>query len=76
MPAVYSVYSNVPGLSKDLSDLTMASSQYDTLFCAETFITDLRNISELLVPGFGRIVLLCRDMYRARRLAAYVSNGY
>ena len=39
----------------------MASSQYDLLLCSETLVSDRRHISELLVPGFGRPVLLCRD---------------
>ena len=34
-------------------------------------------MSELLVPGFGRPVLLCRDgVPRARGMAAYVRDGY
>ena len=34
-------------------------------------------MSELLVPGFGRPALLCRDgMPRARGMAAYVRDGY
>ena len=33
----------------------------------------MRNVSELLVPGFGRPVLLCRGrMPRARGIAVYV----
>ena len=46
--------SNVRVLSKNLSDVTMASSQYDLLLCSETLVSDRRHISELLVPGFGR----------------------
>ena len=62
--------SNVRGLSKNLSDVTVASSQYDLLLCFETLVSD-RHISELLVPGFGRLVLLCRDgMPRASGMAA------
>ena len=52
--------SNVRGLSRDLSDLTMASSQFDVLLYSETLVSDMRHVSELLVPGFGRPVLLCR----------------
>ena len=52
--------SNVLGLSKNLSDVTVASSQYD-LSCSETLVSDRRHISELLVTGFGRPVLLCRN---------------
>ena len=34
-------------------------------------------MSELLVPGFGRPVLLCGGkMPRARGMAAYVRDGY
>ena len=52
--------SNVQGLAGNLSDLTMASSQYDILLCSETLVSDMCHVSELLVPGFGRPVLLCQ----------------
>ena len=52
--------SNVLGLSGNLSDLTVASSQYDILLCSETLVSDMRHVSEVLVPGFCRPVLLCR----------------
>ena len=42
------VCSNVRGLVGNLSDLTMASSQYDILFCSETLVSDMRHMSELL----------------------------
>ena len=59
------------------SDLTVASSQYDILLCSETLVSDSRHVPELLVPGFGRPVLLCRGrLPRARGMAAYVRNGY
>ena len=65
------------GLAGNLSDLTAASSQYDILLCSETLVSDMRHVSELLVPGFGRPVLLCRGrMCRARGMAAYVRDGY
>ena len=61
VPGAYRILcSNVRGLSKNLSDVTVASSQYDLLLCSETLVSDRRHISELLVPGFGRLVLLCR----------------
>ena len=48
----------------------MASSQYDILFWSETFVSDMRHVSQLLVPGFGRNVLLCLGkMPRARGMA-------
>ena len=69
--------SNVRGLSKNLSYVTVASSQYDLLICSETLVSDRHHLSELLVPGFGRPVLLCRDgVPRARGMAAYVRDGY
>ena len=69
--------SSVRGLAGNLRDLTVASSQYDILFCSETLVSDIRHVSEVLVPGFGRPVLLCRGkMPRARGMAAYVRDGY
>ena len=69
--------SNVWGLAGNISDLTVVLSQYGILFCAETLVSDMRHVSELLVPGFGRPVLLCRGkMPRARGMAAYVRDGY
>ena len=62
LSAEYSVlYSNVHGLAWNLSDLTVASSQYDILLCSETLVSDIRHVSALLVPGFGRPVMLCRS---------------
>ena len=52
--------SNVRGLAGKLSDVTVASSQYDILLCSEILASDLRHMSELLVPGFGRPVLFYR----------------
>ena len=42
--------SNVRGLAGNLSDLTVASSRYDILLCSETLVSDMRHVSELLVP--------------------------
>ena len=68
--------SNVRGCSRNLTDLTVASSQYDLLLCSETLVSDRRHMSELLLPGFGLPVLLCRDeMPRAHGLAVYVRDG-
>ena len=64
--------SDVQGLSGSLSDLAVASSQYDILLCSETLVSDLHHVSELLVPGFGRPVLLCRGkLPRPRGMAPY-----
>ena len=45
--------SNVHGLAGHLSDLTVASSQYDILLCSEILVSDMRHVSEILVPRFG-----------------------
>ena len=75
LSAEYSVV--ICGAWGNLSDLTVASSQYDTLFCSEILVSDMLHVSELLVPGCGRTVLLCRGkMPRARGMAAYVRDGY
>ena len=64
--------SNVRGLAGNLIDLTVASSQYDLLLCSDTLVSDSRHVAELLVPGFGRPVLLCRGtMPRARGIVPF-----
>ena len=78
VPAVCIIlYRNVRGLAGNLTDLTVASSQYDILLCPKNLASDMRHVSEVLVPGFGRPVLLCRGkMPRAQGMAAYVRDGY
>ena len=59
VPAVCRILcSNVRSLAGNLCDLPMASSQYDILLCSETLVSDMRHVSEILVPEFGRPVLL------------------
>ena len=65
------------GLSSNLSDLTLALSQFNILLCSVTLVSDMRHVLEVLVPGFGGPVLLCRGrMPRARGMAAYVRDGF
>ena len=62
VPAVCRILcSNVRGLAGNLSDLTVASSQYDILLCSETLFSDMRHVSEVLVPGFCRPVVAFRQ---------------
>ena len=69
--------SNVRGFYNNLSEVTVASSQYDLLLCSETLVSDWRHISQLLVPGFCLPVLLCLDgMSWDCGMAAYVRDGY
>ena len=52
VPAVCRILcSNVRGLARNLSDLTVVSSQYDIPLCSETLVSDTRHVLELLVPG-------------------------
>ena len=77
VPAVCRIHcSNVRGLAANVSDLTVASSQYDILFCSKTLVSDMRHVLELLVPGFGRPVLLCWGKWpRGGVMAAYILDG-
>ena len=77
VPAVCRILcSNVWSLAGNSSDLTVASSQYDILLCSETFVSDTRHVSEVLVPSFCRHVLCRGKMPLARGMAAYVRDGY
>ena len=59
VPAVCRIAcSIVRGLSGNHSDLAVAWSVYDILLSSETFFTDIRHMSELLVPGFGSHLVL------------------
>ena len=59
VPTVFrQLCSKVQALTGNLSDLTVASFRYDILLCSETLVSDMRHVSELLVPGFGCPVLL------------------
>ena len=50
---------------------------FDILLCSETLVSDMRHVLGLLVPGFGRPVVLCWGrMPRARGMAAYVRDGF
>ena len=61
VPVVCRIFcSDVLGLAGYLSDLTMASCQYEILLCSETLVSDMRHVSDMLVPGFGPPVLLRR----------------
>ena len=70
------LFRNVWGLSGNLGDLAVALSWYDILLCSQTLVSDLRHVPELLVPGFGHPVFLCRGkLPHAHGMAAYVREG-
>ena len=71
------LYSNIRGLYSNIKDLSIVSRQYDILFCTETLVSDMRHISELLIPGFKKPILLKRNSIpRACGMAIYVREGY
>ena len=71
------LYANVRGLHANLNDLAVASKQYDILFCSETLVSDMRHVSEILIPGFKKPILLRRNaIHRAQGLAAYIRNDF
>lgn len=71
------LYSNIRGLYKNIKDLTMAAANYDIVFCSETLVSNLRDVSELLIPNFNKPVLVRRDSFpRARGMSVYIRSGY
>ena len=77
VPAVCRILcSNVRGLAGNLSNLTVASSQYDILSCSETLVSDMHHVSEILVPGFGRRLVVPGQDASGPRDGAYVRDGY
>ena len=56
----------------------MRGGAYVILLCFETLVSDIRHVSELLISGFGRPVLIVvpGQMPRARMMAAYIRDGY
>ena len=71
------LYCNIRGLHANIKDLTASSKSHDILFCSETLVSNMRHVSELLIPGFKKPILLRRDAIpRARGMAVYVRNGY
>ena len=76
VPAVCRILcSNVRGLAGNLSDLTVASPQYDILLCSETLVSDMGHMSELLVPGFGqRIEQQLYEIVRGKNFALNCLN--
>ena len=78
VPAVCRILSsNVLAQSLNLGDLTVAALGYDILLCSETLVSDMRDVTEMLVPRFGRLVLLRQvRMHLVRGFSAYVRDGY
>lgn len=52
---------NVLGLHKNLMDHTKDVTNHDLIFCSETLVSDLKNVSELRISNFREPVLIRRD---------------
>ena len=71
------LYCNVRGLHKNIQDLAVVSRHYDVLCCSETLVSNMRHVSELLIPGFRKPIILRRDAIpRARGMALYVRSDF
>ena len=71
------LYSNIRGLHANIKDLAISSRHYDILFCSETLVSQRRHVSEILIPGFKKPILLRRDAIpRARGMAVYIKDGF
>ena len=71
------MYHNIRGLYANLSELQIASRDYDIILCSETLVSSRRHVSELLLPDFNKPTLLLRDARpRVRGLAAYIRSGF
>ena len=60
-----------------LNDLIASSRQYDILLCSETLVSGMRHVSEVLIPGFKKPVLLQRNAIpRAQGMAVYIRKDF
>ena len=71
------LYSNIRGLHANLNELSFISKNYDIILCSETLVSDMRHVSEVLIPNFKKPNLLRRRaINRAQGLAVYVKQGH
>ena len=67
------LYANINGLSANINDLSVASSRFDIVMCAETLVSARKHAAELIIKGFGRPTLSLRDVRPgARGMALYI----
>ena len=71
------LYCNIRGLHKNIQELIAVSRHYDILCCSETLVSNFRHVSELIIPGFRKPIILRRDAIpRARGMAVYVRSDF
>ena len=70
------LYANIRGLHANLSELSVAGSNFDILLCSETLVSDRRHLSELRIPTFGGPQQrLAGCIPHARGSALYIREG-
>ena len=70
--AVLSAPIYIRSLYKNLSKMSLMAKSGDVAFCSETLVSSRLLISELMVPGFGRLMQLLRgEVDRFRGLWLY-----
>lgn len=68
---------NIRGLKGNLNDLSLTSTNYDVLCCSETLVSEMRHISELLIPNFKKPILFRRNSIpRAQGMCVYIRSGF
>ena len=71
------LYANINGLSANINELSVASSRFDIVTCAETLVSARKHAAELIIPGFGRPTLSLRDVRPGTRgMALYIRDGF
>lgn len=69
-------YSNIRGLKRNFLELSLISSDFDIIFCSETMVSNRRDVSEILIPGFNKPVQIrCGTIPSARGMCAYIKSG-
>ena len=54
------MFTNINGLHGNRDELAIAATKFDVVACAETKVTGLRHVSELLLPGFKAPTMMLR----------------
>ena len=71
------LYSNIRVLQAYIDDLAVSSKHSEILFCFEILVSEMRYISELLVPSYKKPVLFSRvAILRAHVMALYIKNEF
>ena len=70
------LYSNIRGLFRNISELSLVARDFDILLCSETLVTSRRHSSEIAIGGFGFPLMKLADTGPGiRGMAVHVRNG-